>query len=236
MSNGPPIALIASLIGDPARANMLLALMGGKALTASELANEAGVTPQTASGHLARLLDGGLLSFVQQGRHRYFRLASPEIADLLESLMGIAVRCVRPKARTGPRDQALRRARVCYDHLAGEEGVNLTDRLLSSGSLAVRDGSLVLTGAGRRFLCDFGIDIAALEQQRRPLCRACLDWSERRSHLGGAVGASLLLRFEALGWMRRVAGSRIVQVTPKGQLGLRRLLAEAGPRERSEVA
>jgi DNA-binding transcriptional ArsR family regulator len=236
MSNGPPIALIASLIGDPARANMLLALMGGKALTASELANEAGVTPQTASGHLARLLDGGLVFCVQQGRHRYFRLASPEIADLLESLMGIAVRSVRPKTRTGPRDQALRRARVCYDHLAGEEGVNLTDGLLSSGSLAVRDGSFVLTGAGRRFLCDFGIDIAALEQQRRPLCRACLDWSERRSHLGGAVGASLLSRFEALGWMRRVAGSRVMQVTPNGQLGLRRLLAEAGPRERSDVA
>jgi DNA-binding transcriptional ArsR family regulator len=236
MSNGPPIALIASLIGDPARANMLLALMGGKALTASELANEAGVTPQTASGHLARLLDGGLVLCVRQGRHRYFRLSSPEIADLLESLMGIAVRRGRAKTWTGPRDQALRRARVCYDHLAGEVAVKLTDGLVSSRSLAVKDGAFVLTGAGRRFLCDFGIHIAALEQQRRPLCRACLDWSERRSHLGGALGAALLSRFEALGWMRRVAGSRIVQVTPKGQLGLRRLLAEAGPRESSEVA
>jgi DNA-binding transcriptional ArsR family regulator len=224
MSQGPPIAIVANLIGDPARANMLSALMSGKALTASELAREAGVTAQTASGHLAKLQDGGLVLCTQQGRHRYFRLSAPEIADLLESLMGIAVTRGLAKTRTGPRDGALRRARVCYDHLAGEEGVWLVDGLVASGWLAVRDGGFAVTAPGRRHLCDFGLDMDTLEKQKRPLCRACLDWSERRPHLGGALGAALFRRFQDQGWMRRLEGSRVVQVTPKGQLGLRRML------------
>jgi DNA-binding transcriptional ArsR family regulator len=224
MSHGPPIAIVANLIGDPARANMLTALMSGKALTASELAREAGVTAQTASGHLAKLQDGGLVLCTQQGRHRYFRLSAPEIADLLESLMGIAVTRGLAKTRTGPRDAALRRARVCYDHLAGEEGVRLADGLVSSGWLSAKDGGFAVTAPGRRYLCDFGLDMDALENQKRPLCRACLDWSERRPHLGGGLGAALLRRFQEQGWMRRLEGSRVVQVTPKGQLGLQRML------------
>jgi DNA-binding transcriptional ArsR family regulator len=224
MSHGPPIAIVASLIGDPARANMLTALMSGKALTASELAREAGVTAQTASGHLAKLQDGGLVLCTQQGRHRYFRLSAPEIADLLESLMGIAVTRGLAKTRTGPRDGALRRARVCYDHLAGEEGIRLVDCLVSSGWLSAKDGAFAVTAPGRRFFCDFGLDMDALENQKRPLCRACLDWSERRPHLGGGLGAALLRRFQEQGWMRRIEGSRVVQVTPKGYLGLRRML------------
>jgi DNA-binding transcriptional ArsR family regulator len=224
MSHGPPIAIVASLIGDPARANMLTALMSGKALTASELAREAGVTAQTASGHLAKLQDGGLVLCTQEGRHRYFRLAAPEIADLLESLMGIAVTRGLAKIRTGPRDGALRRARICYDHLAGEEGIRLVDGLVASGWLLAKDGSFSVTAPGRRYLCDLGLDMDVLEQQKRPLCRACLDWSERRPHLGGGLGAALLRRFQEQGWMRRLEGSRVVQVTPKGQLGLRRML------------
>jgi DNA-binding transcriptional ArsR family regulator len=224
MSHGPPIAIVANLVGDPARANMLTALMSGKALTASELARAAGVTAQTASGHLAKLQDGGLLLCTQQGRHRYFRLSAPEIADLLESLMGIAVTRGLAKTRTGPRDGALRRARVCYDHLAGEEGIRLVDGLVSSGWLNTKDGGFVITVPGRRYLCEFGLDMDALEKQKRPLCRACLDWSERRPHLGGGLGAALLRRFQEQGWMRRLEGSRVVQVTPKGQLGLRRML------------
>jgi DNA-binding transcriptional ArsR family regulator len=224
MSHGPPIAIVASLIGDPARANMLTALMSGKALTASELAREAGVTAQTASGHLAKLQDGGLVLCTQQGRHRYFRLSAPEIADLLESLMGIAVTRSLAKTRTGPRDGALRRARVCYDHLAGEEGIKLVDGLVGSGWLSAKDGGFAVTAPGRRYLCDFGLDMDTLEKQKRPLCRACLDWSERRPHLGGGLGAAFLRRFQEQGWMRRLDGSRIVQVTPKGQLGLRRML------------
>jgi DNA-binding transcriptional ArsR family regulator len=224
MSHGPPIAIVANLIGDPARANMLTALMSGKALTASELAREAGVTAQTASGHLAKLQDGGLVLCTQQGRHRYFRLSAPEIADLLESLMGIAVTRSLAKTRTGPRDGALRRARVCYDHLAGEEGIRLVDGLVASGWLSAKDGGFAVTVPGRRYLCDFGLDMDALEKQKRPLCRACLDWSERRPHLGGGLGAALFRRFQEQGWMRRLEGSRVVQVTPKGQLGLRGML------------
>lgn len=226
MNNGPPIAIVANLIGDPTRAAMLTALMAGKALTASELAREAGVTAQTASGHLAKLQDGGLVLCTQQGRHRYFRLSAPEVADLLESLMGIAVTRGLARIRTGPRDGALRRARVCYDHLAGEEGVRLVDGLVISGWLSAQDGGFSVTTSGRQFFCAFGLDMEALGQQKRPLCRGCLDWSERRPHLGGGLGAALFARFQEQGWMRRLEGSRVVQVTPKGQLGLRRMLGE----------
>jgi DNA-binding transcriptional ArsR family regulator len=222
MRTGPPIAQVASLIGDPARANILGALMSGKALTASELAREAGVTAQTTSGHLAKLMDGGLILGVQQGRHRYYRLAGSEIADLLESLMGVAVRAGRP-VRTGPRQEALRAARVCYDHLAGAAGVRLIDAMLARGWLAEAGGSIIVSTAGEAWLASFGIDMAELKRQRRPLCRACLDWSERRTHLGGALGAALLTAMETRGWLRRIPGSCAVKVTPLGELELRRL-------------
>jgi DNA-binding transcriptional ArsR family regulator len=235
MKTGPPIAIVASLIGDPARANILTALMSGKALTASELADAAGVTAQTTSGHLARLLDGGLVLCVQQGRHRYFRLAAPDIADLLESLMGVAVRTGRSVRRTGPADAALRRARVCYDHLAGAEGVRLADGLCGKGVIASDGGSFSVTPAGRRFLCDFGLDMASIEAQRRPVCRACLDWSERRPHLGGALGAAMFRRLQDLGWLRRMPGTRAVQVTPPGEPGLRRLLDESSVPRQAEA-
>src|SRR5690606_26763979 len=160
---------------DPARANMLGALMDGRALTVSELALAAGVTLQTASGHLARLRSGGLVSVAQQGRHRYFRLSGPDVAHALEGLMGLAQRTGAVRVRTGPKDAAMRAARVCYDHLAGERGVELLDALTRQRFII--DG--VLTENGRRFFEDYGIDVAALETGRRPLCRACLDWSER---------------------------------------------------------
>jgi DNA-binding transcriptional ArsR family regulator len=223
MNAGPPIARVAHLIGDPARANMLSALMSGKALTASELTRAAGVTAQTASGHLAKLQDGGLVLCAQQGRHRYFRLAAPEIADVLESLMSVAVRQGPSDVRTGPSDAALRRARVCYDHLAGEAGVALVDGLAASGRLLARDGGFSVPAEGRRFFCAFGVDMDRLEAQRRPVCRACLDWSERRPHLGGGLGAALLEQFLAKGWMRRVEGSKALFVTPKGRFELARL-------------
>ncbi len=220
MRHGPAIATIASLIGDPARASMLSALMGGHELTATELAREGGVTAQTASGHLARLLDGGLVLAQQRGRHRYFRLASPAIADLLETLMSVAVRPGPARIRPGPRDADLRRARVCYDHLAGEEGLRLADGMVASGWLASPDQSFALMPEGRSALLARGIDMAALEGNRRPICRACLDWSERRPHLGGALGAALLRRFIDEGWLRRVDGSRALTITPTGRAGL----------------
>ncbi len=226
MSIGPPIARVASLIGDPARASILAALMTGKALTASELARAAGVTAQTASGHLAKLTDGGLIFGVQQGRHRYYRLAGPEVADLLEGLMGLSVRTARA-VRTGPRDDAMRAARVCYDHLAGAAGVRLVDIMLMRGWFIDAGGSLIVSSAGEAWLTSFGVDVAALRRQRRPLCRACLDWSERRTHIGGALGAALFVAMEEKRWLRRAPGSRVVHITPLGELALSRLAKAA---------
>ena len=217
MKEGPDIAALAGLIGDPARANMLAALMGGRALTATELAAEAGVTPQTASTHLKRLTDGALLTLRQQGRHRYYALAGPEIGAVLEGLMGLAAKQGRLRARPGPRDPALRRARVCYDHLAGEMGVRLFDSLRAAGRLAGNEENVTLTPDGRAFATEFGLDLAALEAKRRPLCRACLDWSMRRTHLAGGLGAALLNRIYDLGWAKRIEGARIVAFTKRGE-------------------
>lgn len=225
MKAGPDIALIASLIGDPARANMLSGLMSGRALTASELAQEAGVSPQTASSHLAKLQSGGLLAIEKQGRHRYYRLTGPDIAALLESLMGIAARVGHLRTRTGPKDPALRRARVCYDHLAGDLGVRMFDGLLDRRLLRRRGADIELTQPGRHFCERFGIDIDSIQDKRRPTCKPCLDWSERRSHLAGALGAAMLARFYELKWARRQPDTRIVTFTPRGEQEFARLFA-----------
>ncbi len=217
MKAGPDIALVASLLGDPARANMLTALMSGRALTASELASEAGVTPQTASAHLAKLQQGRLVVQRKQGRHRYYQLTGDDIAEVLEGLMGLAARVGHLRTRTGPKDPALRRARVCYDHLAGDFGVRLFDLLQSRGHVAVDGETVEITEAGRAFAAEFGIDLAAIGGKRRPLCKACLDWSNRRNHLAGALGAALLARIYALGWARREPDSRVVTFSPEGE-------------------
>lgn len=217
MKAGPDIALVASLLGDPARANMLTALMSGKALTASELASEAGVTPQTASTHLAKLQQGGLVVQRKQGRHRYFQLTGDDIAEVLEGLMGLAARVGHLRTRTGPKDPALRRARVCYDHLAGDFGVRLFDTLQARGLIAMDGEAVEVTEAGRTFATEFGIDLSSLGGTRRPLCKACLDWSNRRNHLAGALGAALLARIYALGWAKREPDSRIVAFSPAGE-------------------
>jgi DNA-binding transcriptional ArsR family regulator len=215
MEAGPRIAFIAALIGDPARANMLTALMDGRALTASELAEAGGITPQTASGHLARLVEAGLLGVRKQGRHRYFSLSGGDVADALEGLMGLAQRTGAVPSRTGPSDAALRHARVCYDHLAGERGVALLASLRRRGFIAGEEDALRLTGSGRDFLVSLGLDLPVLEGRRRPLCRACLDWSERRDHLGGSLGAALLELMAAHGWLRREEG-RVLRFSPSG--------------------
>ena len=214
MEEGPVISAVASLIGDPARANMLTALMDGRALTVSELAEAAGVTIQTASGHLAKLDAAGLLKAEKQGRHRYFRLSGSDVGEVLEGLMGLAQRTGAVRVRTGPKDNALRTARVCYDHLAGEKGVAMLDAMLARGLMEDAD-DLRLTREGRAFAAGFGIDVAALEQGRRPLCRSCLDWSERKSHLAGALGAALLDEIVRRGWAKREAG-RVVRFSPDG--------------------
>ena len=217
MKEGPDIALLGSLIGDPARANMLTALMTGKALTATELAAEGGVTQQTASTHLRRLLDGGLIRQRKQGRHHYLSLADDDIGHLLEAMMGVAAKRGHARTRTGPKEPALRLSRVCYDHLAGELGVRLFDSLMDRGALTETDATLDLTPQGYVVVGDFGIDPDRLATGRRPLCRACLDWSARRSHLAGSLGAAFLQRFYTLGWAGRDDGSRVVAFTEQGE-------------------
>lgn len=217
MKEGPDIAGIAALIGDPARANILSALMAGMALTAGELAGEAGVTPQTASGHLARLVDAGLLLVEVQGRHRYYRIAGSDVAEALETLLVLAERTGRMRARPGPRDAAMRAARRCYDHLAGTAGVALFNALVANGDLvAARDG-LAPSAAGRARFVAFGIDMDELDGRRRPLCRACLDWSERRPHLAGSLGAALMQAFVARGWLTPDRKTRTMAFSAKGQ-------------------
>ncbi|MEF2074203.1 ArsR/SmtB family transcription factor [Consotaella aegiceratis] len=215
MKDGPSIAAVAALIGDPARANMLTALLDGRALTVSELAEAAGVTLPTASGHLAKLEGAGLLAAIKQGRHRYFRLSDSDVAEVLEGLTGLAQRTGAARVRTGPRDEAMRTARVCYDHLAGTRGVAMMDGLMAKGVLS--DGpDPVLTDDGRGFFAELGFDIETMARGRRPLCRRCLDWSERRSHLGGALGAGLLDWTLAQGWAQRGEG-RVIAFNAKGE-------------------
>jgi DNA-binding transcriptional ArsR family regulator len=217
MKEGPDIAKVAALIGDPARANVLTALMHGKALTASELSFEAGVTLQTASSHLSKLLDAGLLRARKQGRYKYFSLSNDEVAHVLEWLMGLAANAGHLRTRTGPRDTALRKARICYNHLAGDMGTRLFDHLMAKGYLRSRGDHLDLTERGHAFVREFGIDVDALEGKRSPLCRECLDWSERRSHLAGSLGRAFLSRLEELGWARRNRGTRVVTFSESGQ-------------------
>jgi len=219
--DGPRIAQIAALIGDPARANMLTALMPGVALMASELAAEAGVTKQTASAHLAKLRGAELIALTQQGRHSYYRLSEPDVARALESLMGLAARRT-PVTRTGPREPALRRARVCYDHLAGDLGVSLYDALLAGKLLRETEGGPAPTARGRDAFAAYGVDLAPLESAKRPLCRACLDWSARRTHLAGGLGAALLDSMLARKWCKRRPATRILDFTPAGEAALKR--------------
>lgn len=225
MRDGPNITTIAALVGDQARAQVLTVLMGGLALSATELADAAGVTRQTISAHLAKLRDAGLLRVEAQGRHRYFRIADDDVAGMLESLMSVAFGTAASNApsrlRVGPREPALRKARVCYDHLAGELGMLVHDRLAAHGALALDAGGIALTPGGIALVQRLGIEPSALPGSRRPFCRACLDWSERRHHLAGTLGSVLLARFQQLGWAGRVPDSRVLAFAPAGEAALR---------------
>jgi DNA-binding transcriptional ArsR family regulator len=216
MKTGPDIARIAALLGDPARANMMTALTSGQALTAGELAREAGVTPQTASTHLAKLVDGRLVALRKQGRHAYFSIENEDVGALLEQLMGLAERVGHRRTRPGPKEPALRKARVCYDHLAGDLGVGMLESLTGRGLIEDRDGALSLSGEGAVFMRSFGIEPEGLSRGRRPMCKACLDWSVRRSHLAGALGQALLDRIYEKGWAKRVEGTRVVAFSGPG--------------------
>jgi hypothetical protein len=192
--------------------------MNGQAMTATELALEAGVAPSTASAHLARLEREAVLAVVRQGRYRYYRLEDPDVAEVLESLMGLAA--VRASRTFGPRDPALRQARVCFDHLAGAAAVRLAEAFCRA-DLLVGSGGWTISTAGERFFAKLGVDVSTLATRRRPLVRQCLDWSERRFHVGGALGAALLERIFASRWARREPDSRLVTFTDAGERWLR---------------
>jgi DNA-binding transcriptional ArsR family regulator len=227
MIEGPDISIIASLIGNPSSANMLLALMAGPALTSTELALEAGLGLATTSGHLARLEAARLVTVEKQGRHRYYRLADDDVARALEGLMPLAERAGHLRTRPGPRDPELRFARSCYDHLAGDLAVKMYEEFMREGLLARREGDVSLSDNGRRFFTRKGIDLADLELSRRPLCRPCLDWSERRCHLSGSLAAAIFSHFLDRGWAKRDRGQRIVRFGKGGERKIKTWMSAA---------
>ncbi|GIK96456.1 MAG: transcriptional regulator [Alphaproteobacteria bacterium] len=233
MVHGANLAEVAALVGDPARANMLLALMDGQALTAGELAYFAHVTAPTASAHLAKLVEANLLAVAAQGRHRYFRLASPFVARMLEGISVVST--LRPRGRYRPpsaRDEALCLARTCYDHLAGRLGVAIADAMAAHSYVLLDDDGGEVTQSGAIFLEGMGIDLATLRRRRgRAFCRPCLDWSERRPHLAGALGNAIAARLLETRWIERVRDSRAVAITAKGRAGLRERLGIELPAE-----
>ena len=220
MEAEPDLARLAGTVGDPRRIQMLALLMEGRALTAKELALGAGVEPATASAHLKRLQEDGLLEAAAQGRHKYFRFASEQVAQMVESLMRVAPR----KAVAAPRVSTpvpLRRARYCYDHLAGALGTGLLALMLRKGWLQddAEPKQLALTPRGDKALAQLGIDVEAAQGRRRQFACRCLDWSERRDHLGGALGAALAQELQARKWIERRKHTREVRVTPAGEEG-----------------
>jgi DNA-binding transcriptional ArsR family regulator len=223
MISGPGgMAEVAALVGDTARARMLDALTDGRALTAGELAYVARVTAPTASAHLAKLVDGGLLTVLKQGRHRYYRLASPRVSAMLEGIMLVAAVDGPPRHRPPSlRDEAMTLARSCYDHLAGRLGVALADALVGRGHVLLNDDGGAVTPAGTAFLCDLGVDLEPPARRGRVFCRPCLDWTERRPHLAGTLGARLACRCFELGWIERMRDSCAVRITVPGRSGFR---------------
>jgi DNA-binding transcriptional ArsR family regulator len=215
----PAVSEIAALVGNPARANILMALMNGRALTAGELAYVAGVSPQTTSEHLAKLKDANLLLLSKQGRHSYFSLSSPKIARMLEGIMVVAA---DGPHRYRPRwngDEGLRTARTCYDHIAGRLGVALADTLTRHRHVLLSEDGGIVTAAGEKLLSGFGVLVEDVKAGRRTFCRPCLDWSERRPHLAGALGAALADRCFELGWIARIRDSRALKISTKGERG-----------------
>ena len=214
------MAEVAALVGDPARANILAALMGGRALTASELVRAACVSPQTTSGHLGKLADGRLIACVKQGRHRYYRIATHRVAEMLEGIMAVVADAPPRHWPASKVDEAMRTARTCYDHFAGKLGVGLADALCAHGYVALTGEGGEVTDSGVAFFDKFGVDLAPARGHRRIFCRPCLDWTERRPHLGGSVGAALAQRCFDLDWLKRMRESRALTLTPAGRRGL----------------
>jgi DNA-binding transcriptional ArsR family regulator len=215
------MAIVGALIGDPARANILAALMDGRALTATELAYIAGVAPQTASGHLAKLTDANLIALTKQGRYRYYRLASALVGRMLEGIMAVAAVQAPPRRRTVSHvDEQMRNSRTCYDHITGRLGVALADALVERGHIVLAEDGGEITQRGADFLSSFGIELARRKKSHRAFCRPCLDWSERRPHIAGIVGATLCRRCLELDWIERCQDTRALAITVTGLRGL----------------
>jgi DNA-binding transcriptional ArsR family regulator len=240
MDGDVDIAALGAVLSDASRCRLLFALTDGRALAASVLASEAGISPSTASEHLGKLLDAALVRVEAHGRHRYYRLAGPHVGRLLETMAEHAPPARVSSLREGTRAHAVRRARYCYDHLGGRLAVALMDALLERGVLAGGDGRFDpdraerdrlsapgrdvdyrLTDAGTRWLQERGLDLDGLRTRSRPLIRYCLDWSEQRHHLAGALGAALAERLFELGWVSRARSGRAVRVSAEGYEGLR---------------
>ena len=219
MTGSAKLAIVAACAGDPARATMLQLLMDGRAFTAGELSSAAGVTAQTASGHLSRMVDAGLLTVASQGRHRYYRLSSPLVAQMLEGIMVVAA---SNAVMTGPRNEAMRNARACYDHLAGRLGVGITQRLVDAGHVTLTDQGGEVTSSGTTFFRRIGIDVETTPSHRA-FCRPCLDWSERRYHLAGVLGDRIMHFCFDEGWIKQKPKSRVVDITPLGTRKFREL-------------
>lgn len=220
------IAAVAALLSDRTRAAMLITLLDGDAHSSGDLARQAGVSASTAGGHLGRLSRGGLVVSARHGRERRYRLASTHVAQALEALSLLAPPAEIGSLRTADRGSALRLARTCYDHLAGRLGVGLTDALLEQGALRAEDGGFALTGTGETLLIRIGVDVARARAHRRVFARACLDWTERRPHLAGALGAAVAEAIIGQGWVRKRPHDRALLVTPEGMARLRRLGVE----------
>lgn len=218
MSSPIKLAEIGGVIGDPARAVMLCALLDGRAHSAAELALTAGVSPQTASWHLAKLSDGTLVTAQKKGRNRYFRMASPLVAQAVEAMMAVAITgsSLSRSHVLSEREQTLRTARTCYDHLAGKLGVALIEAFTRRKLIVLSEDGGLVTPRGAKLLSSFGIDLSAMQQSKRPICRLCLDWSEQKPHLAGAVGAALAARCFELDWVQRLPNTRAVAIMPAG--------------------
>jgi DNA-binding transcriptional ArsR family regulator len=213
---------VAALVGDTARATMLAALMGGQSLTGSELAFLARIARPTASEHLAKLVNARLVAVSKKRRFSYYRIASPLVAQMLESIIAVAAIEVPPRHQPrSAQDERLRFARTCYDHLAGRLGVAIADALAAQGYIVLEQDGGEVTDAGADFLRGFGADLTSKARSRRIFCRPCLDWSERRHHVAGAVGAEICRRCLELGWIARERDTRAVRITPAGEAGLR---------------
>jgi DNA-binding transcriptional ArsR family regulator len=217
----PNLSKFAELVADPSRGAMLTALLDGRFHPASELAVTAGIKPQTASFHLAKMSEAGIVNMEKHGRHRYYGISNPQVAEVLENWLSISPTENTRSFKEWREGESIRRARTCYDHLAGKIGVQLTQSLMTMNVIKKEDNQFILTTSGEKFLTEFGIDLAALRQKRRAFSRCCLDWSEREHHLAGALGFGILEQLFQRNWIKRIPGSRAIAVTDEGRNGFR---------------